>query len=730
MPIIYYPETNIFHIASQRTSYIFQIYKNAYPMHLYWGKRLRDGNIPWTLEAPYRRSQVVVPPEPGSDRFSMEYWFCEYPTYGNSDFRPPAYQVQDMDGFRISDAMFESYEIMDGKPPIPGLPATYAETDADAQTLKLTLLDSVLQLRIHLYYTVFPEQDCITRHTEFENIGDNPLTLTTALSVSLDMKQKPDVMLQLSGTALREKHIVRRELENGFTGFESTRGISSHQETPFLVLADRHTTENSGNAWGFSLVYSGNFTAGVSCDMYNSARILMGILPSTFQWELLPKATFHTPEAILTYSDTGLNQMSQNFHSLFRKHLSRGKFRDQERPVLLNTWEASYFNFTQDSILSLARAAQPLGIEMLVLDDGWFGHRNDDRSSLGDWYVNTEKLPNGLDGLAKEINALGMKFGLWFEPEMVSPDSDLYRQHPDWCIHVPNRARTLWRNQLVLDLSRDDVCDYIIESVSNILKSANIEYVKWDNNRRITHAGSELLPPHRKQEFFHRYVLNLYRILDALTSRFPDILFENCASGGARFDPGMMYYFSQTWASDNTDPVCRLKIQYGNSLAYPPVWITSHISASPNHQTKRSTPLSFRELSSGAFNLGYELDLLKLSPEESEEVKQQIIRYKAIRKLVQFGTFYRLKSPFDGNETAWMTVSPDKGECLVWYFKPFVEAEEAYFNLKLQGLDPDKNYQSQTGEIYGGDALMQVGLNILWENGDFMGNFWHFKEIL
>lgn len=733
MGITFNEKNGVFHLFTEQTSYMILIHKDRYPLHLYWGKRVYDDDCAWVLDAAYRRRSLLLDREPDDPMFSLEYLPFEYPTYGTSDFRSPAFQVEDSKGDRICVPVYQSYEILEGKPEIPGLPSAYCEAGDHTETLVLTLWDEVLALEIKLYYSVLADYNAITRHTEFRKVSGEPIHLTRAYSVSMDMIHAPEELLHLAGTAIRETHIERRSLDNGFTGFESTRGISSHQQNPFAVLVNRDTGEFSGDAYGISLVYSGNFKMNAEVDMYQGARVQMGIHPLNFSWKLAEGETFETPEALLVYSDHGLNAMSQDYHRLLRERISRGAYRDQERPILLNTWEAFYFDFTQDDILELAKKAKKVGVELLVMDDGWFGKRDDSKSSLGDWYENPRKLPNGVKGLAEEINALGLKMGIWVEPEMISPDSDLYRAHPDWCIHVENRKRTQWRNQLVLDLSRDDVRDHILETLTHLFSSANIEYVKWDNNRRMTETGSVLLPADRKGEFFHRYIKNLYYILEQLTKRFPQILFENCASGGARFDPGMMHYFSQNWASDNTDPVCRLKIQHGASMVYPPIWITSHVSASPNHQTLRATPLPFREMVSQPFNLGYELDLLKLNEEELTEISEQIKRYKKLRKFVQFGTFTRLKSPFEGKgDAAWQVSDADGSEVMVWYYKPFVEPEEAYITVHPAGLDPRGQYRlmgGAEGKVYNGSILMQMGLKLDWYNGDFFCQKWHFKKI-
>ena len=730
MPIKYMQNENLFHIAAGDVSYIIHIYRGCYPMHVYYGRRVPDEDVRWYIESPYRRKKMIDAQEPDDPMFLREFFPFEYPTYGTSDFRAPALDLRDTTGSCVSDLRYAGYEILPGKPQLKDIPSLYCESDDEATTLLINLKDAVSGLEASLFYTVYESNGLITRHAEITNGGQSKVTLKSALSLSVDFKHAPYEMLQLSGTALREHHIVRRRLECGEMSIDSTRGISSHQQNPFIALVQRDTTETQGDAYGFSLIYSGNFIARIECDMYMSARVQLGINPFMFSWQLNPGDTFETPEAVMAFSHEGLNGMSQKLHSAMRTRLYRGVWRDRERPVLLNTWEAAYFKFDHDKIMDMARKAAQVGVELLVLDDGWFGHRDDSRSSLGDWYVNAPKLPRGLDGLASDINALGMKFGLWFEPEMVSPDSDLYRAHPDWCIHVDGRKRSEWRNQLVLDLTRPEVRDYIVDSVCAVLESANIEYVKWDCNRRITEPGTPSLPADRQDELMHRYVLGLYDVMKRITSRFPNILFENCASGGARMDPGMMAFFPQTWPSDDSDAEERLKIQYGTSLCYPPVMTTSHVSICPNEQIKRTEPLSFRGNVAFPFNLGYELNLCRLSDEELGEVAQQIAVYKSLRKLVQHGTFYRLSDPFQGPYAAWMTVVEDGSEFVAWFYKPSAAPEEAYINVRLSGLEPNAHYRNlSNGHVISGAVLMNMGLAIDWENGDDFSQMWHFVRV-
>lgn len=529
-----------------------------------------------------------------------------------------------------------------------------------------------------------------------------------------------------------ERNVLRRPLTMGLQAVDSKRGSSSHQHNPFMALVRKGADEDQGEVYGFSLVYSGSFLANVEVDQYRTTRVTMGLNPFDFSWLLQPGASFQTPEAVMVYSSEGLGGMSRTYHRLYRTRLARGEYRDQERPVLINNWEATYFDFNADKIESIARKGKELGIELFVLDDGWFGKRDDDNSSLGDWFVHREKLPGGLRDLAERVTGLDMRFGLWVEPEMVSEDSDLYRAHPDWCLHVPDRRRSAGRNQLILDYSRDDVCDAIIGMLSEVFTSAPITYVKWDMNRNMTEIGSALLPPERQRETAHRYMLGLYRVLETLVTAFPHILFESCSGGGGRFDPGMLHYMPQTWTSDNTDAVSRLKIQYGTSIVYPVSSIGAHVSAVPNHQVHRTTPLETRGHVAFAGNFGYELDLTAFTEEEDAVVRGQVAYYKEIRPLVQFGDFYRLLSPFEGNETAWMFVSPDRSEAFAAYYKVLAEPNAGYRSIRLKGLNPEADYRiAGLDGAVGGDELMRAGLAVPQELlfGDFQSQVWRIRKV-
>lgn len=729
MSIHFHEDLGVFHLQSDQSSYVIELVRGVYPAHAYWGRRIRDNRVGNLLE---RRGRASFSPTPFREdaSFSLDSLPQEYPGYGSGDFRQPAYQVQLANGTTVTEAEYVHHRIYSGKPKLEGLPAVYTEQDAEADTLELELLDRTSGLTIYLSYTVMNAFDAITRSVSFRNDSKENITLLRAMSASVDMNHSRYDLLHLHGAWARERHVQRRRLSPGMQGIESRRGSSSHNHNPFLALLSEGAGEEHGEVYGFSLVYSGSFSAQVEVDQYETARVTMGLNPFDFSWLLEPGQSFQTPEAVMVFSAEGLGGMSRRYHKMYRTRLSRGQFRDATRPVLVNNWEATYFNFNADKIEQIASAGRDLGIELFVLDDGWFGKRNDDTTSLGDWVVDKNKLPEGLEDLVKRVRNLDMQFGLWFEPEMISPDSDLYRQHPDWCLHVEGRRRTEGRQQLILDFSREEVGDAVADMVRSILQSAPITYVKWDMNRNMTEIGSAVLPPERQRETAHRYMLGLYRVMEQLTTEFPHILFESCSGGGGRYDPGMLYYMPQTWTSDNSDAVSRLKIQYGTSLVYPLSSMGAHVSAVPNHQVFRNTSLRTRGHAAMSGNFGYELDLTAFSEQEKEEVREQVKLYKEIRHLVQFGDFYRLRNPFEGNEAAWTIVSEDRSEAVLYYFRILSEANEPIVWLRTAGLDPEGDYRCvEDGNIYGGDRLMNAGLAIPAMHGDFQSFMWRFERV-
>ncbi len=712
MAIIYNEQTKQFYLHTDNTSYVMELLEEKYLLHAYWGKRL-DNMAPlvnWKSGNFLSFNALDIPTGAGGDFQCAGSLPWEFPTYGSGDMRQPAFHAQYADGSRISRLEYVGHTITAGKPGLEGLPATYGEAD-QVDSLKIHLRDALTGVSVYLQYAVFEAQDAITRSARVENGGADAVKLLKLDSASVDFYDMDAEMLHLHGLWARERHVQRVKLTNTATHFGSLRGASSHIHNPFFALVDPTTSETAGNAYGFSLVYSGNFLAIAEKDGLGMVRAGLGMGDFDFSWTLEPGDSFQSPEAVLVYSAEGLGGMSRQYHRLYRDHLCRGAYQHKERPVLVNNWEATYFTFDEDKLLAIAEKAKELDIDMLVLDDGWFGKRNSDNCSLGDWVVNTDKLPSGLKGLGDKLNAMGMKFGLWFEPEMISPDSDLYRAHPDWCMHVDGRPRTQSRSQLILDLTREDVCDYIIKSVCDVLDSAPIAYVKWDMNRNFSEAGSALLPPHQQQEVPHRYMLGLYRILETITARHPEVLFESCSGGGGRYDPGMLYYMPQTWCSDDTDGVERLYIQYGTSMVYPAVTMGSHVSACPNHQVGRTTPFKMRGDVAMSGQFGYELDLSRLSDQDLALAKEQVAFYKTYRHVVQWGDMYRLVSPFDEPFAAWQYVAADGNTTLLCTYVVAGKPNCARKRVTLQGLEAAANYRIEgTEQVYSGAFLMQVGL--------------------
>ena len=701
MGIIFHEKTQTFHLTNGEISYIMTVLPNGHLGNLYYGKGVRDrSDFSHLLELVQRPMFQYVYDD---DRlFSLESVKQELPVYGTTDYRTPMVEILQSNGSRISNFVYVSHEISKGKPKLEALPATYTEDDDEAETLIITLKDSLTGIKARMLYTIWSDRPVIAKSAEFVNEGAEAVHLTTAYSMCLDLPDPDYQWMQLSGAWARERHIITRDLEQGVQSIGSNRGHSSHEHNPFIALKRETTDENQGEAIGISLVYSGNFKIQAEVDTRNTARILAGINPDTFDWKLDAGEHFQTPEAVIAYSDQGLNKMSQTFHKLYQKRLARGEWRDKPRPILINNWEATYFDFTREKLIAIAQKAKECGVELFVLDDGWFGARTTDHAGLGDWVANPDRLPEGITGIAEDIENVGLKFGLWFEPEMTNKDSDLYREHPDWILSVPGRHDSHGRFQYVLDFSRKEVVDRIYEMMAKILSTAKVSYVKWDMNRSITECYSAALPADRQGEVFHRYILGVYDLYERLTSAFPHVLFESCASGGGRFDPGILYYAPQGWTSDDTDAIERVKIQYGTSMCYPISSMGSHVSVVPNHQTRRDTPLKTRANAAYFGTFGYELDLNKLTAEEIEEVKKQVKFMKAYREVIQYGTFYRLASPFDNDECGWMVVSEDKKTAIAAWFRTLYTPNKCFTRMKLHGLDPEAFYSCS---VLGGQAL-------------------------
>lgn len=720
MPIIFHKELKEFHLYNKEISYIIHILPNGHVGNLYFGKKIDPyKTYNHLFEGIYRPLAAYV--YEGDNKFSLQNTRQEYPTFGLSDFRKGAFLIKQENGSEISDFKYESHKIIEGKLKLKGLPQTYVENKEDATTLEITLLDEVIKSKLNLYFTIFEDRAVITRSASFLNLSNKSINIEKAMSFNLDLPDSNYNMIQLNGAWGRERHVYDRSIKEGTQGFYSLKGASSAEFNPFLALRRPNTDEFSGEVIGFSLVYSGNFMAEIDVDTYNQTRIMMGIHPERFSWPLNLNEEFYTPEVVIVYSDKGLNYMSQVYHSLYRECLMRGKWKDSVRPILLNSWEALSFSIDEEKIKELATNASKLGVELFVLDDGWFGKRNNDNAGLGDWNVNKEKFPNGLNEIIEYINKLGMDFGIWIEPEMVNKDSELYRSHPDWIIHDPNRKPSHTRNQYTLDFSRDEVVDHIYNQIEKLLSDYNISYVKWDMNRYITECYSKDKGANLQGTVYHKYILNVYKLYDKLTTRFPNILFESCSSGGARFDPGMLYYAPQTWTSDNTDAMERIKIQYGSSLVYPLISMGSHVSESPNQQVFRETALETRANVAYFGNLGYELDVNNLSDVEKEEIKKQIQFYKENREVFQFGEFYRIKNPYNNNISAWMVKSNDEKTIILGCYKLLNHANEGKERVKLFGLDKDGDYKLSYPyeKEFKGDELMNVGISM---NDDYFCN--------
>lgn len=724
MNIIFEKESQRFFLNTKNTTYIMGIVKNGFLAHLYWGKKI---NKYFGSNKIMYRDRGFSPNIFKDDRtFSLDTLPQEYPQYGNGDFRPCAYHIIDKNNNTYSDLRYINFEILEEKPKFQGLPNSYGKK---INTLVLTLLDEVIGLEVKLYYSVFYESDVIVRRATFKALKDE-LILDKMLSANIDFRTDNFDLISLYGAHNNDRNIDRRELTSGTYVIESTRGASSMHQSPFLILIDKEGDENKGDTYAMQFIYSGSFYSAVHVDQYRNIRLQMGLQPFDNNWILEKGEIFSTPEVVLSYSSLGLTGLSNQLHYFVRNHILRGEWQNKSRPILINNWEATYFNFDENKLLALAEEAKKVGIELFVLDDGWFKGRNSDSSSLGDWEVDKNKLPNGLGNLIDKIHSMGLKFGLWFEPEMINEDSDLYRLHPEYVIQIKERELIYGRGQFVLDLSNKEVCDYVIESLSKILSNNKIDYVKWDMNRHITNSGSLFLNSRNQRECTHRYMLGLYYIVETLVKKYPNILFESCSSGGGRFDLGMLCYMPQTWASDNTDAICRSKIQYATSLMYPSLVVGAHVSVCPNHQVGRITPLDSRFNIAMCGNLGYELDLTLLSEQEKLEIKKQVEFYKTIRDVIQFGEYYRLLNPFTTNEYGVNFVSKTKDEVVVVYLKILSEPAAPFRILKLKGLNTEDLYMDMsTKNIYSGAELMYAGLSLENVKQDFYSKRWHFKKV-
>lgn len=733
-------EEQSFHLTNGKISYIFRVMEKTKVLEqLYFGAAIPHyDSFDFLIEREIRPGNNQGD---GNLTTSLEHIKQELPVYGTTDFRYPALHLRYPEGDTITKFTFDRYEIKRGKQKTPGLPTTFG-TMAQVEVLIIYLKDRYSKLELALHYAIFNDYPIITRQQKLINHDSTSYQIERLMSLNVDLPAADYDWLHLSGAWARETQVNREKLFTGIQQISSTRGASSHIHNPFFALCSPNATEHQGEVYGFSLIYSGNFLAQIEVDSYQVTRIQMGINPFEFQWELKAGSSFMTPEAVMCYSQTGFNGMSQNFHEFFKNHLIRSQWLHRKRPVLINNWEATYFDFNEKKILELAKTASELGIDLLVLDDGWFGQRDDDCSSLGDWFVDLRKIPNGLPHLSKQIHQLGLKFGLWFEPEMISKNTKLYKTHPDWLIGHPKKELSHGRNQFVLDFSRPEVVEAIYQQMASILSTTEIDYLKWDMNRYISEAFSQKLSAGNQGELFHRYVLGVYDLYERLLADYPELLIESCAGGGGRFDPGLLYYAPQTWASDDTDALERLKIQYGASMVYPLSSIGSHVSEVPNHQVGRITSLAMRGDVASFGTFGYELDITSLTKEEHQLLKRQIKTFKSHQELIHNGLFYRLNSPYEKNLVAWMVVAKDQKEALVGVYHQLAKPNPAYQRVLLKGLNPQGKYQiNQLDPSRFGQDLMQIGLllneNYLgresdyWQRdmpGDFSSTLYHLRQ--
>lgn len=729
--ILFDEKSRVFHLRNTFLSYLIKIEESNVLAHIYFGKPVKQYKDNKNYPRRDRGFSGNVPLNPDRS-LSKDTLPQEYSSHGSMDFRTPASIIQRKNGSDLLDLRYDSHYITDGKPEIEGLPQTYVMDKSEAQTLVISLKDRETAIYFDLFYTIFTDRAVITRSVKIRNETGETIKLEKAASFQLDFAhtRRFDEVIALPGAHVNERQISRQSVLSGTKVFESRRGTSSHHMNNFIALIHHHTTENTGEAIGLQFVYSGNHSFELEKDQINQLRVVGGINSHRFSWELNAGQSFQTPEMILSYSSQGLNKMSQIHHELLRERIARGRHQFAERPILVNNWEATYFDFNSEKIKAIIDEAKELGIEMFVLDDGWFGKRDADNSSLGDWFEYEGKLTNGLREIADYAHSKGLKFGLWFEPEMISVDSELYRTHSDFLMQEPGRMPSASRSQHVLDFTRLDVRQTIEKQMRKILDTIPLDYIKWDMNRSLSDVYSITLDPQRQGEVAHRYMLGLYELLEHLITDYPEILWEGCSGGGGRFDAGFIYYMPQSWTSDNTDAVERMKIQYGTSLAYPISSITAHVSAVPNHQTDRSTSLKTRGETAMSAVFGYELDLTKLSPEEKKQVKDQIISYQTIRPVIQYGHYYRLASPFEENIAACMFVSPKQDEAIVFLGRILASAQPAFHEVYLMGLDDEALYQEQTSKrIFSGAELMTVGLYFPDFQGDFQTELLHFKKL-
>ena len=709
--IKYHEKERVFELRTKNSTYQMQVREYDTLVHLYYGSPVGDTLITDRIIG-VDRGFSGNPYEAGTDKtFSLDTLPQEYTAYGNGDYRINGLETEQADGSDTANLKYESYEISKGKYSLKGLPAMFAKED-EAETLEIVLKDHASGLRAHLLYGVFPQLDVITRAVRLENTGTAPVTVKKAMSMEMDYEYRKLDAVHFYGKHNMERQMERTHLGHGNWSVGSIRGTSSHHHNPFVILCDRNTEETHGDCYGFALAYSGNFIFETEVDQVGHTRVEMGINPYHFSWTLENGDIFETPEVIMTYSEEGFGKLSRNYHDAYRSNLIRSKYVDQPRPVLVNNWEATYFDFDADKLYHIAEEAKNIGLDMFVLDDGWFGKRDNDFCALGDWVVNEEKIKGGLPALAERIHGLGLKFGLWVEPEMINEDSDLYRAHPDWALRIPGREPNRGRDQLVLDMSRSEVREYLYERISSILNEAKIDYVKWDMNRSVCDLFGHELPPERMGELYHRFVLGVYELKERLLARFPQLLLEGCSGGGGRFDAGMLYYAPQIWCSDNTDAINRLTIQYGTSFFYPAGTMGAHVSAVPNHQTGRVTPFTTRGHVALSGTFGYELDLNLVSAEEKQMVKEQLAEFDRYYELTHEGDYYRLAKPGEAL-MAWGFVAKDQSRAMVTVVSTDVEGNPLAQHVSVKGLAEGRKYRcSYDGSVHDGSVWNNCGLTL------------------
>lgn len=725
MAIIFNENDKTFTINTKSTTYQMKIDSYDVLSHTYYGKRVGYSDMSFSTPDYGAAFSPNVADHKDGAYYSHTHNFPEISAFGLGDFRINALTVKHADGSVALNPKYVSHKIEKGKYRLKGLPSFYGD---DAESLIVTLKDDTYDIYLHLYYGVFEKYDLITRALEIENKSNAPIKLEKALSMSLDLPWGSYELISFRGRHMLERCLERTKIGHSTLSISSMRGASSHMQNPFVMVAEEGATEDYGSVFGISLVYSGNFIISTEKDPFERTRVVAGINPDCFSYEVLPNDSFVTPEVALVYSSEGFSKMTNCYHKAIRNNLCRGKYQFAKRPVLINSWEAAYFDFNADKLVGIASEAATLGVDLFVMDDGWFGKRDDDHTSLGDWFTNEEKLQGPLSDLVNRINALGMQFGIWFEPECISEKSELYRAHPDYAFKIPNRVPQLSRQQYILDFSRKEIRDNIYSQLAKILNSANIAYVKWDFNRHISDIYSVDLPPERQGEVYHRYILGLYELLERITNDFPNVLFESCSGGGGRFDCGMLHYMPQVWTSDNTDALDRLKIQYGTSFCYPIRTMGAHVSVCPNHGTAGIAPLSTRGNVAYFGTYGLELDVTKMTAEEKEEIKRQIKEFKELYDLIQFGDYYRLVSPYNRGKSlysVWETVKEDGSEALVCAVRYENECAEVPEFVKVKGLIADKWYVVNGDKKYLGDALMNIGIKLDYQYCSFPSKLYH-----